>query len=134
MADLTWNDIEKFCYFIASQIQYQGREYTGIYGIPRGGLVPAVMLSHELGIPLVDAPGDGVLVVDDINDTGKTVSEHSEYDIAVLIERESSEASANVVGVIVTTDDWFVFPWESKERAEEDEKTYLESRGIGGRA
>ena len=44
-----------------------------VMGLPRGGLIPAVMISHELGIPLVINPTKNTLVVDDINDTGHTL-------------------------------------------------------------
>ena len=44
-----------------------------VYGIPRGGLIVAVLVSHKLGIPLItslrDMYGKKFLVVDDIVDT-----------------------------------------------------------------
>jgi len=54
-----------------------------IYGIPRGGLIPAVYLSHMLGmsmthitpIPLVR---NKLMIVDDIFDTGKTYEQHKD--------------------------------------------------------
>ena len=49
-----------------------------IYGIPRGGLIPAVMLSHILNIRLVDEyfiDSENLLVVDDIADSGDTIIE-----------------------------------------------------------
>ena len=55
--------------------------FMGIYGVPRGGLVPAVYLSHRLNVPLVktlDAvlsdSHNPYLIVEDVIDTGKTLS------------------------------------------------------------
>lgn len=42
----------------------------GIYGIPRGGLPLAVLLSNRLSLPLLMAPTKQCIVVDDIFDTG----------------------------------------------------------------
>jgi len=68
-----------------------------IVGVARGGLIPAIILSHKLGLPLTcadysskagagddkrgeeilpDLPyGSSILIVDDIADTGKTLEE-----------------------------------------------------------
>ena len=44
-------------------------------GLPRGGIIPAVLISHEIGVCLLYLhPGKNTLVVDDINDTGETLS------------------------------------------------------------
>ena len=84
-----------------------------IYGVPRGGLVPAVYLSHRLGIPLVSSPhrlGD-TLVVDDILDTGSTyrrLSDTAAY-YAVLLARE---ALPKVIYGRMYDGPWVEFPWE----------------------
>ena len=36
-------------------------------------MIPAVLISHELGLPFVLHPGKNTLVVDDINDTGENI-------------------------------------------------------------
>ncbi|QNA85673.1 phosphoribosyltransferase [Sphingomonas sp. So64.6b] len=73
-----------------------GWKPTFIIGIGRGGLVPAVFLSHATGLPMLsvdfssqvedfsDAPlvrlaartrdGERLLFLDDINDTGRTIA------------------------------------------------------------
>lgn len=140
MINLTWEDIEAYCDRLAEQVD---GKYDAVYGVPRGGLVPAVMLSHRLGIMVAsdqvmavsDIIDANILIVDDINDTGKTVKRYQliPSDVAVLVERNSSDASANFTGIEVYHNDWLVFPWESKERAEEDEKSYLNSRNIDAR-
>ena len=92
------------------------RKYSGIYGIPRGGLVPAVMLSHKLKVPLLSTLSEvkNVLIVDDISDTGKTLLEFKKrgYDIATLFYKEGSLVKPNFWKYKKDTD-WIVFPWES---------------------
>jgi len=52
------------------------RHFQSVYGIPRGGLVIAVALSHALDIPVIISKNDitkRTLIVDDIVDTGGTM-------------------------------------------------------------
>ena len=55
---------------------FSGEGFDGIYGIPAGGLVPAVYLHYRLKLPLMLAPTERTLVVDDIVDTGLTMSHY----------------------------------------------------------
>ena len=48
---LTWMYVDRLTDIIASQIKLNFKNVDSIYGIPRGGLIPAVMLSHKLGLP-----------------------------------------------------------------------------------
>ena len=48
-----WDTVKEFCATIAKDIQEQGKHYTSILAISRGGLVPATILSHMLDIPRV---------------------------------------------------------------------------------
>lgn len=79
---------------LASQISTSGRRYSFIVGLGRGGLVPAVCLSHKLKTPMISidwSRGDreenfsyaipqliqqdiNVLIVDDILDTGEALT------------------------------------------------------------
>ena len=52
----------------------QVKEFSGIYGVPRGGLCLAVALSHKLKIKLISEPIKNSLIVDDVYETGITLS------------------------------------------------------------
>jgi len=111
-----------------------------IVGLSRGGLVPGVMLSHHLAVPFIPLQwqtrdgnvqdilafkkildnniGKQILVVDDINDTGETLSgirsqtgfeDHVRY--AVLLQKEGTIFTPNYVARHVQ-DEWVVFPFE----------------------
>lgn len=54
----------------------RGQNFDSVYGIPRGGLVTAVLLSHRLNLPLklkIEELNGKTLIVDDISDSGKTL-------------------------------------------------------------
>lgn len=97
-----------------------------ITGIPRGGLIPAVLMSHRYNIPFVDLQAaiklpehtrKKVLVVDDIADSGVTLEKIEKYNFmtATLARRYSCTFNPLYVGEDIKNDDWLVFPWESKE-------------------
>ena len=46
----TWQEFDKSVEYIANKCK--NLEFTGIYGIPRGGLCLAVALSHKLKVKL----------------------------------------------------------------------------------
>ena len=140
---------------VIRHIQKDNRKIMAVIGIVRGGLQPAVMLSHYYDCPLYvldyslrdrnDAqeftPNDGqvmsrallhtergghVLVVDDINDSGDTLTaiknfitdENLPLDnwlYATLLEKCTSRFDCDYYGEMLIDarcDDWIVFPWE----------------------
>ena len=140
---------------IIRHLQKDNRKITAVIGIVRGGLTPAVMLSHYYDCPLHvldyslrdrnDAqeftPNDGqvlskammntergghVLIVDDINDSGDTLTaiknfitdERLSLDnwlYATLLEKCTSRFDCDYYGELLMDercDDWIVFPWE----------------------
>lgn len=94
----TWEDFNKDLFLINSKICREGWFPDYIVGIKRGGLVPAVALSHFMKIPMnvityqtrdgskiLDLtemctlnPESKILIVDDICDSGDTFKEVNE--------------------------------------------------------
>ena len=120
---LSWKWVDEQVENIADIIEDSVSEFKYISGIPRGGLIPGVYLSHRLGlkyIPYKDAldlplsEKKDVLVVDDICDTGDTVFDASEngFRVATLAFRYSSPFIPDFYSQKITNDDWLVFPWE----------------------
>ena len=98
-------------------------ELEFVAGIPRGGLIPAVMMSHAFNIKYISyssakmLPGDlkkKTLVIDDISDTGKTLAEADDegFLTASLALRSGSKTIPNFAGETISDDRWLVFPWE----------------------
>lgn len=134
---------------LAAQIEDGDWRPDFIIGIGRGGLTPAVFLSHATGVPMlsvdVSAPvpefngellaklaertrsGEKLLFVDDINDSGRTISalrgglrtaggDVGATRFAVLLDNVTSTERVEYGHRRIdrTTDkDWFVFPWEA---------------------
>jgi len=94
-----------------------------IAGVPRGGLIPAVMMSHAFGIKYISYSSakllpkelrENTLVIDDIADTGVTLKEAVElqFKTATLAMRSSTSTMPLFYGDLITDDSWLVFPWE----------------------
>jgi xanthine phosphoribosyltransferase len=134
---------------IARLVEADAWQPDFLIGIGRGGLVPAAYLSHRLGLPLLTVdhstgePGFGeelleklaakikagarMLIVDDINDSGGTIThlraaidartdDPPRLRVAVLIHNIRSRALAEYHGSEIDRDRdkrWYVFPWEA---------------------
>ena len=94
-----------------------------ISGIPRGGLIPAVIMSHAFDIKYISYSSakmlpkeirKNVLVIDDIADTGHTLKEANELEFltGTLAMRVGSKTTPNFYGELINDDRWLVFPWE----------------------
>jgi len=96
-----------------------------ITGIPRGGLIPAVLGSHKFNlqfIPILEAKTlslenrKKVLVIDDISDTGETFKkvEDLSFITAALAIRHSTSFLPHLFAQEIEDDHWLVFPWEAE--------------------
>lgn len=115
----SWEEIDELVNSLAEKIRQSGVKPRFIYGIPRGGWIVAVMLSHKLGgVPVTQNPRERfVLFVDDICDEGKSLLYHSnkseEYTTAVLYAR-TDIFSPDFVGEYIDNHIYVDFPWETK--------------------
>ena len=120
---LSWNDIDRAISRIVASINSSEVKINAVGGLPRGGLIPAVMLSHRLSIPFVSQAQiqttiGNILIVDDICDSGKTLKrfkfEENIY-TATLHWKQSSEYQPNYFWEIAYENEWIVYPWENKD-------------------
>ena len=111
---ITWDYIEAAVDNIASQIESSELNIEYILGMPRGGLIPAVMLSHKLNIPLF-RPGmvlnNKVLIVDDICDSGSTLQKYNVITTATIHTKATASVQPTFYYEVVDKD-WIVYPWE----------------------
>jgi len=118
---LTWDNIDNLVDKLANEISQYPRPPLYITGLPRGGLIPAVMLSHKLNIPFVNVsmirslPAIDMLVVDDIADSGKTLLKYKKYSTAVLHYKSQSIAVPTYYAEEVENNLWIVYPFECKD-------------------
>ena len=113
---LRWNEYISLIYDLGIQIKKSKQKYRYIYGIPRGGLIPATILAHQLGIELIVKDFShcfvegNVLIVDDLADTGKTLEPYTQFDIATIYWKKWSTVKPTYF--LKETDKWIVFPYE----------------------
>ena len=116
---VSWWDINDLVRDLAGKIPFEVPLADSIYGIPRGGLIPAVMLSHLTGLPLVQTIGENTLVVDDMTDSGVTMSKMPGQWTATLFHKpHTSIFTPNVYSKLHEGDEWLVFPWEKSSAPE----------------
>jgi len=93
--------------------RHRGHHYAGVYGIPRGGIVPAAMVAGRLGLPLAHDPWPEVLIVDDLVDSGATLRRLADkgrtVDALYRKDRSPADLAPDACNV---GDNWLVFPWE----------------------
>ena len=77
----TWGEFDKSVEHIANKCKFL--KFSGIYGIPRGGLCLAVALSHKLKINLISKPIKNSLIVDDVYETGITLKKFKDIEGAM---------------------------------------------------
>ena len=127
MRYLSWPDFDQAVARIAQLVG--DRRLNGIHGIPRGGLVLAVALSHRLELPLLPVPQPGCLVVDDVFETGSTLAPYRQLAGAELVVWISKVQPLWWRAVEVRPSrEWIVFPWENAARATADEQRYRAER------
>lgn len=138
---ITWDTIDLYIDNIVEQIK--DKKIDTVLGIARGGTIPATILAYrldnnnlqQLGVRTRDVDitqfyGNpvlfgNVLVVDDINDSGRTFTEVAKYldyhfdrgeinDVifSACSKRHNSTWPDGVYGSIIENDDWLVYPWD----------------------
>ena len=125
----TWSEFDKSVDYIANQ--YKKNKLTGIYGVPRGGLCLAVALSHKLNLKLIEKPLKNSLIVDDVYETGITLSNFKNIEgvnFFVLVSKKKPIWWNSVD--LSLKEEWIVFPWENTKNKLNEEKEYKNKRGL----
>jgi len=111
---LSWDDINILVEDLSNTIAASGAEIKSITGIQRGGLIPAVMISHKLHIPYVSRINKDTLVVDDICDTGETLKNTIGMYTATLHYKPTAIFTPDFYSKEVGTE-WIFYHWEINE-------------------
>ena len=125
----TWIEFDRSVDYIASQCK--NLKLSGIYGVPRGGLCLAVALSHKLNLKLIEKPLKNSLIVDDVYETGITLSNYKKIEgvkFFVLVSKKKP-IWWNAVNLSLK-EEWIVFPWENIENELHEERKYKSKRGL----
>ncbi|WP_309667828.1 xanthine phosphoribosyltransferase [Tabrizicola sp.] len=142
---VSWDQIHRDARALAWRLDGKGPDdgaWRAVVGITRGGLVPAMIVSRELDIRVVDtisvksyshqsqnmakvikAPqadlmgdGTGILIVDDLVDTGKTLelvrALYPKAHFATVYAKPSGKPMVDSYITEVSQDTWIFFPWD----------------------
>ncbi|MFY9940686.1 MAG: xanthine phosphoribosyltransferase [Desulfobacterales bacterium] len=117
--------------------------FNGIIAVTRGGLVPAAIIARELDIRLVDTvcvasyawqeqqgeiemlkgvsgDGEGMLIVDDLVDTGRTAKIVRDMlpraHFATVYAKPAGRPLVDTFVTEVSQDTWILFPWDSESQ------------------
>jgi uncharacterized protein len=126
----TWKQFDKDMDIAAEFLLKVKPKIKGIYGIPRGGLVVAVALSHRMNIPMFLNYNNiknksYIIVVDDISDTGKTfkslpkIEKHLTY---AIFNREKTKFLTRFIGKMIEKE-WVHFCWENRNAKQKRDGT-----------
>ncbi len=129
MINYSWRDFDKSVEHIANKCKFL--DFSGIYGVPRGGLCLAVALSHKLKINLISNPIKNSLIVDDVYETGFTLNTFKDIEGAMFFVLFSKIKPTwwNTVHISEKRE-WIVFPWEDTINLQSDRDEYIKKRGI----
>lgn len=138
---VSWQELHRDAKALAWRLSEQNR-FDGVVAVTRGGLVPAAIVARELNIRVIDtvcvksydhkaqteasvlkAPdaamvgdGDGVLVIDDLVDTGKTLevcrSLYPRAHFATVYAKPKGRPLVDTFITEVSQDTWIYFPWD----------------------
>ena len=137
---VTWDQLHRDAKALAWRLLELG-PFTSIVGVTRGGLVPAAIIARELNIRLVDTvcvatytnreqghddqvlkgvkgTGEGVLIVDDLVDTGNTAkivrAMLPKAHFATLYAKPAGRPLVDSYITEVSQDTWILFPWDAE--------------------
>lgn len=143
---VSWDQFHRDARALAWRLSGSGQQWQAIVCITRGGLVPAAIISRELGIRLIETvcvasyhdyttqgemkvlkevspdllhnEGEGVLIVDDLTDTGKTAAivraMIPRAHFATVYAKPKGRPLVDTFVTEVSQDTWILFPWDSE--------------------
>lgn len=141
---VSWDQFHRDARALAWRISGNGETWRSMVCITRGGLVPAAIISRELGIrqietvcvasyhdydeqgdlkilkevhpDLLENDGAGVLIVDDLTDTGRTAAVvramMPKAHFATVYAKPSGRPLVDTFVTEVSQDTWIYFPWD----------------------
>lgn len=111
----SWKRFEKATEMLAKEIKKEKTAFDGVYGLPRGGLILAVCLSHRLNLKLLNEPTNNSLVADDISDTGSQLEKLKYKKVATIFSTPWTKVKPDYfIDFKRDQSDWILFPWEAK--------------------
>ena len=140
---VSWDQLHRDAKALAWRLAEQG-PWRSVVAVTRGGLVPAAIVARELEVRLIDTvcvssydhqdqgkldilkpvsdekDGEGILIVDDLVDTGKTAKVVREMlpaaHFATVYAKPAGRPMVDTFITEVSQDTWIFFPWDTELR------------------
>ena len=135
---VSWDQFHRDARALAWRLAGVNGNWRAIVCITRGGLVPAAIISRELGIRLIETvcvasyheyveqkevspsllenEGRDVLIIDDLTDTGKTAAivraMMPQAHFATIYAKPKGRPLVDTFITEVSQDTWIYFPWD----------------------
>jgi xanthine phosphoribosyltransferase len=142
---VSWDQLHRDARALAWRLDGHGPDggaWKAVVAITRGGMAPAMIVARELDIRVIDTisvksydhqdqsatkvlkypdsstmgDGTGMLVVDDLVDTGKTLelvrSLYPEAHFATVYAKPAGRGQVDTFVTEVSQDTWIFFPWD----------------------
>jgi xanthine phosphoribosyltransferase len=141
---VTWDQFHRDARALAWRLAGLEKKFESMVVITRGGLVPAAIICRELGIRMIETvciasyheyseqgelhvlkevtpallenDGEGVLIVDDLTDTGKTAAivraMMPKAHFATVYAKPKGRPLVDTFVTEVSQDTWIYFPWD----------------------
>jgi xanthine phosphoribosyltransferase len=137
---ISWDQMHRDARALAWRMEEQ--EWRAVLAVTRGGLVPAMIVARELDIRTIDTisvksyhkqeqsgltvlkkpdpqlmgDGEGILVVDDLVDSGRTLELirdlYPKAHMATVYAKPKGKPMVNSYVTEVSQDTWIYFPWD----------------------
>lgn len=116
---VSWGDVRTTINILCKKIITELPNVDSVIGLERGGLIPAVMVSHELNLPYSKVILPNTLVIDDICDSGVTLKNTvGVYTAALYHKPHTSCFTPNLYSKLHKGNEWLIFPWERNDSEE----------------
>jgi uncharacterized protein len=116
---VSWSDVRTTINILCKKIITELPNVDSVIGLERGGLIPAVMVSHELNLPYSKVILPNTLVIDDICDSGVTLKNTvGVYTAALYHKPHTSCFTPNLYSKLHKGNEWLIFPWERNDSEE----------------
>ncbi len=136
---VSWDQLHRDARALAWRLADRG-PWRGVIAITRGGLVPTAIVARELEVRLIDTvcissydhmeqggvevlkeaagDGEGMLIVDDLVDTGRTAKVVRELlpkaHFATVYAKPAGRPLVDSFITEVSQDTWIYFPWDTE--------------------
>ena len=136
---VSWDQLHRDAKALAWRLADKG-PWQGVIAITRGGLVPTAIVARELEVRLIDTvcissydykeqggvdvlkrasgDGEGMLIVDDLVDTGRTAKIVRELlpnaHFATVYAKPAGRPLVDTFITEVSQDTWIYFPWDTE--------------------